>query len=94
MASMDFGAAFDELSETDFWIDAALVFVGFMIPVVMANLVESGSRDLPNVVYGGITAGAGVMTGYNMVAVGGGVYALDTVAQRTGLKQRVTTLGA
>lgn len=93
MVSMDFGDAFDDLVDTDFWVTAASVFVGFVAPIVLANVIEARGRDLPNEVYGVGTAVVGLAMDYEMVAAGGGVYVVDSLAQRLELKREVTQLG-
>jgi hypothetical protein len=90
---MDFSGAFDDLVESDFWIEAALVFGGFIFPTLAANVIEARGPDLPNEVYGGATAAGGLAYGQEMVAVGGGVYVVDALAQRVGVKESITSLG-
>lgn len=93
MASMDFGDAFDELADDDFWIDAAMVFGGFMAPNLAAGALESVGPDLPNELYGiGTAAAAETVLDERMVTLGAGLYTVDTLAIRTGIKQRVSTL--
>lgn len=93
MVNMDFGDVFDDLVDTDFWVMAASVFVGFIAPIVLANVIEARGRDLPNELYGVGAAAGGLAMGYEMVAVGGGVFVVDTLAQRLELKREVTQLG-
>jgi hypothetical protein len=95
MANMDFGDAFDTLADDDFWMSAVMAFVGFVAPVVAANVIEGQlNQDLPNELYSvGIAASAEMMGGYRMITVGSGIYVVDSLAQRFSLKQRVSQLG-
>lgn len=94
MASMDFGDAFDQLANDDFWIDVGAVFAGFMAPNILAGAVEGVGPDLPNELYGIAVAGVSEMAfDSTMGAVGGGLYTTDVLAQRLGIRQRVTELG-
>lgn len=95
MASMEFGDAFDALADDDFWMDAAMIFVGFLAPNVAANVIEGRlGQDLPNELYGvGTAAAAEMFTDQRMVSVGAGLYTVDALAQRFNVKQRVTALG-
>lgn len=90
---MDFGSAFDELADSDFWVDAAMVFIGFIAPMLARNVVENNFRALPDEVYGAGTALVAVAMDQDMIAVGGGVYTVDAIAQRLKLKGQVTNLG-
>lgn len=94
MASMDFGSAFDELADGDFWVEAALVFVGYLAPNVAANIIESRGPDLPNELYGvGVGAANEMLTSQRGVTVGAGIYTVDALAQRLNVKSTVTNLG-
>jgi hypothetical protein len=93
MASMEFGDAFDTLADDEFWMDAAMVFIGFIFPIVLANVIEGmADMDLPNELYGIGVAGAASVGDYRMVSVGGGLYTVDALAQRGEVKQRVSNL--
>lgn len=95
-STIDFGGAFEAIADDDFWMTAVMVFVGFLVPNIVANVLEGGlSIDLPNELYGVATvAGAEMFTDQRMVSVGGGLYTVDALAQRFNVKQRVTDLGA
>ena len=92
MASMDFGDAFDTLADDEFWMDAVMLFIGFVLPIALANVLEGmAGVDLPNEVYGvGVAGGAAVIGDYRMVSAGGGLYTVDALARRGGVRQRVT----
>jgi hypothetical protein len=96
MASMDVGGAFDELADSGFWVEAAMVFGGWLGPNVAANVIEGNlNQDLPNELYGiGTAAASEMVIGERMITVGAGIYTVDQLVQRFGLKQTVTTLGA
>lgn len=95
MANMDFGDAFDTLAESEFWIDAAMVFAGFILPIIAANVTESYGPDLPDEIYGvAVVAGNEAFYGESMISVGGGLYTVDAIAQRAGVKGTITQLGA
>ena len=36
-STLDFGSAFGALTDTDYWVTAAMAFVGFLIPTIVAN---------------------------------------------------------
>lgn len=94
MASMDFGSAFDELADSDFWMDAAHVFAGFVLPNIAANIIESRGPDLPDEAYGvAVVAGNEMFYGETMVSAGGGLYVVDALARRAGVKTTITSLG-
>lgn len=93
MAKMQFGDAFETLADDDFWIDIAMLFVGFFGSTLFAQVVESVGPDLPNELYGlGVAAGNEVMTDYRMVSVGAGLYTADVAAARVGLKDKVSSM--
>jgi len=94
--SIDFGGAFEALASEEYWIEILLVFVGFLVPVVVANVIEGYMGfDLPNEVYGlGTMAGVEMVSDQHMATVGAGVYTADVFAERVGLKQSVTNFGA
>ena len=93
MANMDFGDAFDTLADDDFWIDVAMMFVGFFGSTLAAVAFESVGPDLPNELYGlGVAAGNEIATDYRMVSVGAGLYTADVAAARFGLKDSVSTM--
>ncbi|WP_306056984.1 hypothetical protein [Natronococcus wangiae] len=90
----------ERLIDFDLWEEVALVFAGYLLPVVVKTVLEGrGIVELPDEVYGLISmVGAGyALDGRqrNAAAVGGGVYVADTVANgRIGVKQRLTEMAA
>ncbi|MFD1645576.1 hypothetical protein [Haloarchaeobius litoreus] len=91
---MNFGGAFDALADDDTWMDAAEVAAGYVGPMALANVAEGAtSYDVPNEAYGLLGIYAGEKFDRRMVSVGSGVYTLDALSQRFGLKNTVTNLG-
>jgi len=91
---MNFGGAFDALADDDTWMDAAEVAAGYAGPMVGANVLEGSMPfDAPNEAYGLAGVAAGEYAGRRMVSVGSGLYTLDALARRAGLKQKVTRMG-
>ncbi len=91
---MEFGGAFDALADDDTWMDAAEVAAGYLGPGMVANVAEGSTPfDIPNEAYGLAGIAAGEKMGRRMVSVGSGVYTIDALAQRFGLKNRVTSFG-
>jgi hypothetical protein len=92
--AMNFDGAFSALADDDTWMDAAEVAVGFAGPMIAANVLEGSTPfDLPNEVYGLAGVAGGEMVDRRLVSVGGGLYTVDALAQRFGLKSSVTNLG-
>lgn len=91
--AMDFGDAFDGVMDEQNWRAAGGVLAGLGISVVMKNGIDT-RFDLPDEVYGLVTAGAGYATGYSMVGTGGLGYTGMKLAGRVGLKERVENAGA
>ncbi|WP_435332842.1 hypothetical protein [Haloarchaeobius sp. TZWWS8] len=93
--TMNFGGAFDALADDDTWMDAAEVAAGYLGPMAFANVAEGMTPfDVPNEAYGLLGIYAGEKFDHRMVSVGSGVYTLDVLAQRFGLKDKVTSVGA
>ncbi len=91
---MEFGGAFDALADDDTWMDAAEVAAGYIGPMAVANVAEGATQfDVPNEAYGLLGIYAGEKMGRRMVSVGSGVYTIDALGQRFGLKNRVTSIG-
>ncbi|WP_435349002.1 hypothetical protein [Haloarchaeobius sp. HRN-SO-5] len=92
--AIDFGGAFDALADDDTWSDAAEVAAGYIGPMAFANVAEGATRfDIPNEAYGLAGIYAGEQIGRRAVSVGSGVYTLDALAQRFGVKSTVTQFG-
>ncbi len=93
--AVDLSDAFNDLAEPDYWTDVALAFAGFMGALVARAAVENVTgQNLPNEVYGVAVAGSGLAMGYPMVAVGGGLNAVDNLAGNLGIKQSVVGMVA
>jgi hypothetical protein len=88
--AVDLSSAFDQLAEPDYWTDVVLVFAGFMGAMVAKAAVENLSgQNLPDEVYGVGVAGIGLSMGYPMVAVGGGVHAVNNLAGTLGVQSTI-----
>lgn len=89
--------SFDVLLEEDTWMEAAAIFAGFLFPTVVRNVLEPNTPfDAPDEVYGlAVMVGGQYAPMYQtQITTGGGLYTVDKVAQRAGIKQRVTSMGA
>lgn len=85
--------SFDTLVDSDLWMDAVILFGAFLAGTVAKNLIEPNSPwDLPDEVYGGVVIlGAGYLPeGENMARMGGGLYVVDKLGERFGIKKAVT----
>lgn len=89
----DLSAATDALANTDNYMDAGMVLAGLAVSIVMKNGIDS-RFNLPDEVYGLVTAGLGAAMGYELVAIGGMSYSGVKVAERFGLKSTVEGVGA
>ena len=85
--------SFDAVTDTDHWFTAVVVFVGFIAPVVFKAFLEDRlSIDLPDEVYGVVVVVAaefGPSDYRRNLQIGGGLYTVDQLAERFGLKERV-----
>lgn len=93
---MPMNEAFETLSDTSMWEDAAAVLAGFLAPSVARRMIEGRiNQDLPDEVYGlAVVAGATYLPQYQtMVQLGGAVYVADRVASRFGVQQQIRTMG-
>jgi hypothetical protein len=93
MPTNDFSDAFEQLAETDFWVDLAMVIAGFLVAGASQSLLEgSVPWDLPNEAYGFAVAGVVLWMDapYKMeLATGGAMNAVDAGAQRLGIQESV-----
>ena len=65
--AMEFGDAVDRLTDDDSWMDVAMVFVGSVAPIAVANLVEgAGGLGPPNERHGVGVAGGAAIGGYSI----------------------------
>lgn len=93
MANMNFGESFDTLANDEFWLDVAMLFVGYFGSVLAAVAFESIGPDLPNEMYGiGVIAVSETFSDYRMISAGGGLYTADVLAGRVGLKDQASAL--
>lgn len=85
--------AFGTLADADVWEQAAAVFAGFVAPTIARNVLEGQtSMDIPDEAYGiAVVAASPYAPAYSgELALGGGLYVIDTGLERFGLKQTVT----
>lgn len=85
--------AFEDVVDPDVWVDVASIGGGFM-GSLLAQVALDGVMpfDFPNEVYGIATAYVGYTVDVDqsdMVAVGGGLYALDQFSQRFDAKAKL-----
>ena len=93
MANMNFGESFDTLANDEFWLDVAMLFVGYFGSVLAAMAFETVGPDLPNELYGiGVAAVSETFTDHRMITAGGGLYTADVLAGRVGLKEQASAL--
>jgi len=85
---------FDALADADMWLDLATIGAGYMGASLTQTLIdERVGFDLPNEGYGVgfMFAGLAVDVEYSdNMAMRGGLYTLDALGQRFGLKNKVT----
>lgn len=88
--------AFGTLAEADMWEDAVATLAGFLAPTVARNVIEPNTgMDIPDEVYGLIVLFGGQYSPMygNAISIGGGMYTVDQLLERLGLKQTVVGLG-
>jgi hypothetical protein len=90
----DFGNSFDKLADTGMWQNVLVLFGGFLGATLFKNTIEGRVEiDIPDEAYGIliIAASAGLLEGeYQQFAVmGGGLYTVDKLAERFGIKSKV-----
>lgn len=87
------------LMDAEMWMDVAIVLVGFIAPVLLANTVDD-VVDLPDEIYGIVVIAISNLAmdrrtkQSKMLTLGGGLYTLDQLLERVGLKDRVENFGA
>ena len=94
MQMADFGNSFDKLADTGMWENVLVLFAGFLGATLFKNTIEGRvSLDVPDEAYGilVIALSAGMLEGeYQQFAVaGGGLYTVDKLAERFGIKSKV-----
>ena len=91
----DLNESFGEIVDPEMWTDVAALGAGFMGASVAQSVIDGVSPvDVPNEAYGVGVAYAGVtldMDYSNKIAMGGGLYTIDALAQRAGVKNRVNS---
>ena len=95
-ATNDAMDALDELADPEFWTNAGAVFAGFMAPTVARNLIEPNtSYDIPDETYGLLVVGGAqyAPSHERELMLGGGLYAVDKLAERADLKQTISGVG-
>lgn len=96
MATNQATDALDELADPEFWSQAGAVFGGFLAPTVVRNFAEGSlPYDIPDELYGvAVIVGAQYSPAYKQqLMLGGGLYSVDKLAERFGLKQSITGVG-
>lgn len=95
---MPINQTIDQLTDEGAWMNVGFVAGGYVVAAVLNNVTEGFGPDLPNELYGvaSIAASTYALSGSDRkyAAAGGGVYLVDALAQRLGVKNTVTSLGA
>lgn len=91
--------SYEQLASTDMWEDVIYVFIGFFAPVLFGRLVEgvgaSFNFNIYDELYGAfvIVAAEFLMEDNDdirrQVQLGGGLYAVDRLAERYNVKTRI-----
>lgn len=93
----EFADAFDQIADTELWIEAAALFAGFLLPTVLHNLAgEFVPVDLPDEAYGILMIAVAQFSPMYQGALttGGALYTVDKAAERFDLKSTVEGVGA
>lgn len=94
----DLADAFDQLMSFDMWEEVAAILAGFFAPTVLNNLVSGfvpAAADIPETYGLAVVGAAQFAPSYsNELSLGGGLYTADKLAERTGIKQTVVSVGA
>lgn len=90
--------SFDALADEDLWMQTAAVAGGYMGASIAQSTLEGMMPfDVPNEAYGVAVAGVGYAYGggFNReLTTGGALYTVDSLAQRVGVKQSITSMAA
>lgn len=93
----DMTGSMDVLADPDMWEQAAATAGGYLgASLAQSTLEGSIPFDVPNEAYGLAVAYGGYQFGGSYsseLAIGGAIYTIDSLAQRFGLKESVTSLG-
>jgi hypothetical protein len=92
---MDYSDAIESITDDDTWMDAGFVAGGYLVPAIGGSALEGMvGVDLPDELYGiGGMAASEMVVGERMATVGSGLYVVDSLAQRLGVKDSVSNLG-
>ncbi|WP_231184721.1 hypothetical protein [Haladaptatus sp. DYF46] len=97
MAS-DLTASFEKLADTDTMQDIATLGGAYMAAVILKNTIDGRmSIDVPDEAYGIAVAGGANYAASGETAkfgmLGGGLYTLDALARRVGIKAKLQNAG-
>lgn len=97
----DLTESFEMLMNADLWVQAIVILAAFLAPTVLMNVVGDTVEDLipisvPAEAYGvGVFVAAQYLPMYRGAASTGATVAVaDNVADRTGVKQSILSMGA
>ncbi len=98
MAS-DLTASFEALADTDTMRDIATLGGAYMAAVVLKNTIDGRmSINVPDEAYGIVVAGGANYAADGDTAkfgmLGGGLYSLDALARRAGIKSKIQNAGS
>lgn len=88
--------SFDVLLDQEEWMQAGAVFSGYLAPTVARNVIEPNAPfNVPDELYGvGVMVAGQYSPMYETeISLGGGVYAVDKLAERVDLQDRVAAVG-
>jgi hypothetical protein len=91
--------AVDGLMDEEMWVEVAAIGGGYLGTSLAQSTVEGTVPfDLPNEAYGAVGAAGFLMFGDSIpyadqMAMGAGLYTVDALAQRVGVKDQVTNIG-
>jgi len=78
---------------TDYWMDVAMAFAGFMSGLVVRAVIEDSlGQDLPNALYGAPAVVGGLATRRYEVALGGAVYSVDELTRQAEVQSTVLNI--
>jgi hypothetical protein len=93
----DIEQLYESIANSDLWTDVGPSFVGFLAPLAAMSLIEENtSLDTYDELYGLLTIALSevVAGGYKReVQVGAGLYAVNQIAERFGVQDRIVALG-
>ena len=93
--AVDFDKAFETLANTDYWVDVALVFGGYMGAATLdAVLRRFANHELVGIGAGVGVGAAGAAMGQMNVAYGGAAYSAMEGARLVGVRDMVLSTAA